>query len=204
MIGNDIVDLAQAKQESNWQRKGFLAKLFTDEEQQYIRTSATPERMVWALWSMKESAYKAILRETGERKFAPPKLACQLTSLTEKAAEAIVFHEKAYWAKTVITPHYIASVATPITTSSTFQQVTFSLTDTSYTTQSSIVRAQIVQHCAEILSVPEDVIEIQKDQNGIPTLHINEAGKVPIQIPISISHHGHYGAYVIGLPVNES
>ncbi|GAB3962602.1 hypothetical protein GCM10028805_64060 [Spirosoma harenae] len=203
MIGNDIVDLAQAKQESNWQRKGFLAKLFTDEEQQYIHTSPNPERMVWTLWSMKESVYKAILRETGERVFAPKKIPCQLTSWIEKSAESIVFHEKTYRVKTSVTQDYIASIALLTDGSSTVESAVFSLTDTAYTTQSSMVRTRIVQHCAELLSVPEHLFSIQKNLNGIPTLHISNTGKDPLQIPISISHHGHYGAYVIGLSVNE-
>ena len=32
-IGNDIVDLSLAKIQSNWQRKGFLEKQFTQKEQ---------------------------------------------------------------------------------------------------------------------------------------------------------------------------
>ena len=31
MIGNDVIDLQQSRQESNWQRKGFLEKLFTQQ-----------------------------------------------------------------------------------------------------------------------------------------------------------------------------
>ena len=38
MIGNDIVDLKLAKNQSNWQRKGFLEKQFTEEEQKTILT----------------------------------------------------------------------------------------------------------------------------------------------------------------------
>ena len=37
-IGNDIVDLNLAKTESNWQRKGFLEKQFTQKEQEEILT----------------------------------------------------------------------------------------------------------------------------------------------------------------------
>ena len=36
MIGNDIVDLALAQKESNWKRKGFLNKIFTEKEQLLI------------------------------------------------------------------------------------------------------------------------------------------------------------------------
>lgn len=57
MTGNDIVDIKQAAAESNWKRKGFLEKIFTPHEQEYIGQSALPEEMVWKLWSMKESAY---------------------------------------------------------------------------------------------------------------------------------------------------
>ena len=37
MIGNDVVDLELAKKESNWQRRGFLSKIFTKNEQRLIR-----------------------------------------------------------------------------------------------------------------------------------------------------------------------
>ena len=42
MIGNDIVDLNLAKTESNWQRKGFLEKQFTDSEINEILNSENP------------------------------------------------------------------------------------------------------------------------------------------------------------------
>ena len=62
MIGNDVIDLTLANQESNWKRKGFLQKLFSASEQQRILKSANPSQMVWILWSIKESVYKANLR----------------------------------------------------------------------------------------------------------------------------------------------
>jgi len=57
MIGNDIVDLELALKESNWKRKGFLNKIFTNEEQLLISSAINPEIMVWNLWSRKEAAY---------------------------------------------------------------------------------------------------------------------------------------------------
>jgi len=58
MIGNDIIDIAEAKEKSNWQRKGFFKKIFTKEEQSFILNSNNSELMVWLFWSMKESSYK--------------------------------------------------------------------------------------------------------------------------------------------------
>ncbi|PRZ23358.1 4'-phosphopantetheinyl transferase family protein [Flavobacterium granuli] len=76
MIGNDIVDLASARKESNWQRPRFLEKIFTDYEQQLILEAENPEIMVWNLWSRKEAAYKIYNRETGIRAFMPLELTC--------------------------------------------------------------------------------------------------------------------------------
>ncbi|SDH13800.1 4'-phosphopantetheinyl transferase superfamily protein [Flavobacterium omnivorum] len=76
MIGNDIVDLALAKKESNWQRNRFLDKIFTENEQLLIANAINPEIMVWNLWTRKEAAYKIYNRETGIRGYIPLQLDC--------------------------------------------------------------------------------------------------------------------------------
>jgi phosphopantetheinyl transferase (holo-ACP synthase) len=76
VIGNDVVDLVLAKKESNWQRKGFLDKIFTKNEQELIHKAIHPEIMVWNLWSRKEAAYKIYNRETGIRGYFPLQLEC--------------------------------------------------------------------------------------------------------------------------------
>lgn len=76
MIGNDIIDLEQAHQESNWKRKGFLEKIFTEKEQQMILSADDQEIMVWNLWSRKEAAYKIYNRQTKERLFIPRRITC--------------------------------------------------------------------------------------------------------------------------------
>ena len=76
MIGNDIVDLALARTESNWKRPGYLDKIFTPKEQVLISSAENPDIMVWNLWSRKEAAYKIYNRVTGIRGFFPLKLEC--------------------------------------------------------------------------------------------------------------------------------
>jgi phosphopantetheinyl transferase (holo-ACP synthase) len=76
MIGNDIVDLAKAKKDSNWKRAGFLDKLFTKNEQELILSAVNPELVVWNLWSRKEAAYKIYNRITRIRAFIPLQLSC--------------------------------------------------------------------------------------------------------------------------------
>lgn len=107
MIGNDIVDLALAKVESNWQRKGFLDKIFTTQEQLVIFNSDNPESMVWNLWSRKESAYKIFNRQTGIRAFNP----IQFENFEiEKNIGSVHAFNVVYFTKTEITTEYIHSV----------------------------------------------------------------------------------------------
>lgn len=197
MIGNDIVDLTQAKQESNWQRKGFLNKLFTPYEQQLIQAADAPERMLWLLWSMKESAYKVSVRESGNRMFAPQKLACHIDLFREEMAEGVVFYKKAYSTKSIIAPQYVASVASHATILTHFHQEVILLGSPTHQHQSAMVREKIKQYATLTLAISEDAVSINKESNGAPELIVTGTLGRTKAIPISISHHGHYGAFAI-------
>ncbi|QMW01977.1 4'-phosphopantetheinyl transferase family protein [Spirosoma foliorum] len=197
MIGNDIVDTAQAKRESNWQRRGFLEKLFTTHEQGLILSASNPERLVWTLWSMKESAYKVSVRETGKRAFAPKKLICSITSLSEETVEGTVFYQKAYQTKSSISPQHIATVAILANTELTFHQEIIQFSNSTYQHQNARIQEDIQQYCVDYLAIPPANSYLQKDQNGIPALLVIKPSGEQLSIPISISHHGHYGSFVI-------
>lgn len=81
MIGNDIIDLALSRIESNWKRKGFIDKVFTENEQKIISSSENPEITVWSLWSRKEAAYKIYHRQTKNRVFIPKRIECDVTRI---------------------------------------------------------------------------------------------------------------------------
>ncbi|MDN3585633.1 4'-phosphopantetheinyl transferase superfamily protein [Pedobacter aquatilis] len=105
MLGNDIVDLVLAKTQSNWQRKGYLSKIFTSEEESLILSSKNPDTMVWLLWSMKEAAYKINNRQTGIRNFAPKDLKCDLLHAT------VNINNQIYHTKSSINTAYIHTVS---------------------------------------------------------------------------------------------
>ena len=94
MIGNDIVDLVLAKKESNWKRRGYLDKIFTQKEQLLIKEAINPEVMVWNLWTRKEAAYKIYNRETKIRAYMPLQLECDLESDTvgTVCCNGLLFH----------------------------------------------------------------------------------------------------------------
>jgi phosphopantetheinyl transferase (holo-ACP synthase) len=112
MIGNDIVDLAQAEQDSNWKRPGFLDKLFTTEEQFLISSDIQPCSMVWLLWTMKESAYKIGSRVSKLREFAPVKLSCSNLIIYDNTATGnVTYNEQLYFTKSTIEKTYIHTIA---------------------------------------------------------------------------------------------
>jgi len=112
LIGNDVVDLALAQNESHWQRKGFLAKLFTPSEQLLILNSEAPEIAVWNLWSRKEAAYKIYNRQTQVRAFIPLQLECFDTESRDGFHYGeVLCYGIVYYTKTKITPECIETVA---------------------------------------------------------------------------------------------
>ncbi len=107
MIGNDIIDLALASKESDWQRKGVLEKLFTSSEQLYIGKAHNPALQFWSLWSRKEAVYKIYNRETKIRAFIPLQLQC----LDQNSEDVVAINGKLYFTRTEITSSYIYTTA---------------------------------------------------------------------------------------------
>lgn len=106
MIGNDVIDLAFAKVESNWRRKGYLDKIFTTKEKKLIYSAQNPSLMVWILWSRKEAVYKIIRQQNGLRGFYPLRI-----ENSDYKSGTIVFEEQLFYTKTTINENYIHSIA---------------------------------------------------------------------------------------------
>lgn len=115
MIGNDVIDILQSRQESNWQRKGFIEKIFTVDEQLLIFKATNPEIMVWTLWSMKEAAYKIYNRQTKIREYIPKKLVCSIESQHHNIVKGKVSClGNMYHTKTMLLKNNIHTVAVSI------------------------------------------------------------------------------------------
>ena len=122
MIGNDIVDLALAKKESNWKRKGFLDKIFTKNEQLIITKAENQEVMVWNLWSRKEAAYKIYNRKTQIRGYIPLQLECfDLEIIDGFYFGKVIIKDSLYFTKTTITSQFINTIA--VTNSKDFDAI---------------------------------------------------------------------------------
>lgn len=123
MIGNDVIDLKLAREESNWKRKGFLDKLFTKNEQKLIFLSENPEIMVWNLWSRKEAVYKIYHRQTKLRAFIPKQLECtEVDVLLNEKHGKVTINCCDYFTETVVNSDFIHSIA--VTKMEDFEKIT--------------------------------------------------------------------------------
>jgi len=181
MIGNDIVDLNLAKTQSNWERKGFLEKQFTDEEQLSILNSENSFLQVWLLWSMKEAAYKCYSQQYQIRFFNPKKLQCEIVSSTKGIVK--INHE-VYFTTSYITEDYIYTVAKNQNSKIEHQNI-FEFDEPENTSQ--LLRKYLQNDFNKM-------VKIVKNTVGIPKLVFhNEV----LPHSLSLTHHGNFGAYII-------
>ena len=183
MVGNDVVDLQVAKSQSNWQRKGFLEKQFTLEEQQTILNSENSFLQVWLFWSMKEAAYKCYVQEHQKRFFAPKKFVCKTVSYSEGIVQIDSLN---YNIKIIISDFYIHAVASKNKNLKMVSELFFIHKNSS---QTKITNQYL-------LSCFSDEVVLQKNEVGIPFLYYRQK-KLPVSI--STSHHGNYGGFVYTL-----
>ena len=187
MIGNDIVDISLASTQSNWCRKGFLEKLFSMTEIDLIFNDANPTLIVWRLWSMKESAYKANYRLNEIRKFNPKQLECRL--IDQQLGEVKV-GVSLYKTRTESNPSYIHSMAL----ADRFQESTLQKIHRNRSLMNSNeLYDLLLQHVALSCNYDKKELFLKKSSASIPELYQK---KHKLKTLCSISHHGKYGAYI--------
>ncbi len=190
MIGNDIVDLELAKTQSNWQRKGFLTKIFTSQERQMIEQAKDPFRLVWLLWSMKESAYKCYVQKKKVRFFAPKKFQCELIT---NSKGLVLIDNEAYCTHSKLTNKFILTEANAVL-NKRIENGYFELNYVSSEMTSSIIRHKIKKAISINMKLPVEKFSIKKNALGIPYVY---RGTKQLQVSISMTHHGNFGAYSI-------
>ncbi len=192
MIGNDIVDINFTRKQSNWQRDGFLDKIFTSEEQEHVLKSKCNFTSVWQLWSMKESVYKIYVRKHKERFFAPKKLVC---TPTNSSNGSVVINDEKYLTKTITNKNYIYTTAiSDVSNLSSVDTFCFTLKGSDFSTQRATVYTQLKNRIAEKYNLNSEIIQIEKTALGIPEVKVNNQ---TLGVNISLTHHGNYGAVSI-------
>lgn len=188
MIGNDIVDLIFANQNSRWQEQRFLDKLFSEEEQEFILSNGSRFHNIWHLWSMKESAYKIIARGNRVPHFNPKDFKCFSTH-SDKGQ--VIFQNKSIPTVTQTHRNFIQTTAyiKPEWMSKVFQFI-----NTDYKVQNTQSYQCAAKSYAELKNLSPDTIEVIKNDMGVPQFYVN--GNLQ-EAQLSLSHHGCFGALAI-------
>ena len=186
MIGNDIVDLKHI--ESNWKRPGFLDKVFSFSEQEYIRTSENQHTMVWLLWSMKEAAYKVYVQQHGKPFFNPKRLQCELIS---EGTGKVYIDNQIYFTTSARSKDYVYTVAKQDLNAPIHTKV-FKSEITTYKTQSAVLKQQALKTISEAQGIPMNALSIKKNTLGIPKIFYTSEQR---SIVVSLTHCGRFSAY---------
>lgn len=188
MIGNDIVDLRLAAIESNWRRKGFLEKVFTGNEQLMIFRSLQPDDLVWKLWSMKESAYKARLRVQKKIKIDPKAFECIILNKNEGQ---VYCEGKTYATLSRTNKDFIHTIAYSEKLEIKLYQDIVMMNQTKGS--SKPLYKALISAMSLRMTWNKDAIVIEKNELGIPELYRLDR---KTSILCSLSHHGRYGSYI--------
>ena len=179
MIGNDVIDLSLAKKESNWQRKGFLKKLFSNDEQQLILEALNSFEMVWRLWSMKEAAYKIFTQQHSVRFFAPKKFECKLML---DLNGVVCYKNQKFYTTSIVNQHYIFTRAALTKETSSYSEMV----------SPDQIDTMIKDKLNVLTGLKMTGIKQKKSKTGAPSYYNKTT---LLTSSCSISHHGKYGAY---------
>lgn len=179
LIGNDLVDLNQAQLESNWRRSGYLAKIYTPEEQELILQSRVPDCMLWLLWTMKEAAYKIVNRHTGIRSYSPLSFVCADVATDELQASGCVIHsQRKFFIQSTVNHQFIHSTAVSMPE------------DFSALTPLYLKNNSFYQEKFNSLYLGYQLL---KTKSGLPELIHTPTGN---RHAVSVSHHGEHLAII--------
>jgi phosphopantetheinyl transferase (holo-ACP synthase) len=77
LVGNDLVDLTDEETRPEQRHPRFDQRVFCQQELAWVDHSPDPNRTRWALWALKESAYKVAKKLDPGAIFAPRQLAVE-------------------------------------------------------------------------------------------------------------------------------
>ena len=179
MIGNDIIDLTFARLESNWQRRGFLEKQFTANEQKLILTAKNSFILVWKFWSMKEAAYKIYVQQNKTRFFAPKKFDCLLKSGKKGL---VYFKDQIFYTSSIVNQKYIFTLASSEKETKAYSKIV----------KPELIDKTIKNKLEYFSAFSALEIEQKKSKNGAPSYYYKD---MLLTRSCSISHHGNYGVF---------
>lgn len=210
MVGNDVVDLADAEAQHSARHPRFDARVFAPEERRRIAAAGPELPLRWILWTAKEAAYKLARRRDPACVFSPIRFVVALDTAPYAAPdtrpdarlEGRVRHSgEAYPLRVTLNGDCVHAVVTaPGRTFASVAASSHRLGDTEVVAgPSRAVRAFALSDLAPQLGVDTASLSIHS-RDRIPRLQVS-AGPAAA---LSLSHHGRFVAYACALPQPHS
>ena len=99
-LGNDIVDFNEPETHKKFLNQRFLDRVYSALEQQTILAAENPDAVLWALWAIKEAAYKAYSKCVKNLRFSPQIFALPdfvLSNLNQRLKDFFPFTYQFSW-----------------------------------------------------------------------------------------------------------
>lgn len=195
MIGTDIIDLNYQDHPSRWKEERYWQKVLVEEELAWVKAQEKPFIAFLISWAIKEAAYKLVCNIDHQHRFIPKIFTINYLR-GNKYYDSIYFKVNSpygeLFAELKNTATFIQAIAV-FKQSDLHQAKTYSfpLSETDFRSQSFQTKKIILEHFSKNSSFDNRILEIRK-KNSVPGLYIS--GKES-QIELSISHHGHWGAF---------
>jgi phosphopantetheinyl transferase (holo-ACP synthase) len=191
----------------------FRKRVFLPDEERFILADVQPDAMLWAFWTGKEAAYKAVRKDYADIPSIPRLYRVSLEKANEADNGYLLRQGKTFLIGTVetpqgniclettIAPDYVHSIATaffPTPGENIVFQVNRMLKGHSASSayESWYVRAAAKKRLSRYLHGETDDIEIRRDKGpggiGPPYVYFQ---KQTAPIDISLSHDGAFAAY---------
>jgi len=199
MVGNDVVDLADADARIGARHPRFDKRAFAPGERRGIEAAGGESSLRWILWAAKESAFKVAKQHDSATVFSPSRFVVEL----DGALRGRVRHGKdVYPVRVTRRGDYVHAVATgprgdPERVLAGVRRVAGDADGGGDGALSSrAVRAFAVAEIAPRIKTPADSMRIER-RGRIPRL-VHRDGRHAADV--SLSHHGRFIAYACALP----
>jgi len=200
MIGNDIISTNDIDNLKSFSNQRFLNKSFTENELSYIKKSNWIN-IAQLFWTIKESAYKTIVKLGHTHTFCPINIEIELENIRfyNQLDFNLRYKESLILVKTLQTPHYIHSISTNnINELNRTKFRVLKINSENPEVQSRQVREAFIYDYANSQELTINDISINSDnKTGIPNV-VWEGQVCPIDL--SFSHDGLYIAYAYSNP----
>jgi phosphopantetheinyl transferase (holo-ACP synthase) len=191
MIGNDVVDLSHPAVQPGARHVRFDARVFARREREALAASGAPDRLRWMLWAAKEAAYKVAKKLEASTVWSPRRFLVELDAnllgqvVHENRKLPVLVEEDGAHI------HAIVSDSEPTPEAQRWRVGHLAVGEE----ESLAARALAIADLAPELGLAPEAMSFER-RGRIPILCVDER---PIDVDLSLSHHGAFVAWAADL-----